>query len=197
MPARGGRPRDGRVDEAIAAAARELLAEQGYANLTVDAVATRAGVGKAAIYRRHATKQEMIFAAVLHDAELATPADTGSLRGDLAALTREIVASLTAPPPGTIPGLLAEVHADAALAARFAGTFVAVERRNLIELLDRAVARGELARRPDPATAHALLLGPIFAWLFLLLEDRDALPGLADTVAAAAAAALITSTTGA
>ncbi|MEQ4718850.1 TetR/AcrR family transcriptional regulator [Nonomuraea sp. B19D2] len=179
-----GRPRDGRVDGAIAAAARELLAEQGYAQLTVDAVASRAGVGKAAIYRRHATKQAMIFAAVMHDLELETPPDAGSLAADLAAVTRVIVTSLATPPPGVVPGLLADVHADGGMAAMFAGTFVKAERDCVTEVLDRAVGRGELACRPDPARVHAMLLGPIFAWLFLLFEDRARLSGFAETLAA-------------
>ncbi|MER6942860.1 TetR/AcrR family transcriptional regulator [Nonomuraea sp. NPDC000554] len=190
MTTRSGRPREGRVDEAIAAAARELLAEQGYAQLTVDAVAARAGVGKAAIYRRHATKQGMIFSAVMHDLALVAPPDAGSLRADLAALTGEIVATLAVPAADAVPGLLADVHADPALAAAFTSTFVAAERACVTEVLDRAVARGELPSRPDPVTVHALLLGPIFAWLFLLVEDRDALPGFAETVAEAAACAL-------
>ncbi|MBA8957484.1 TetR/AcrR family transcriptional regulator [Actinomadura namibiensis] len=179
-----GRPREGRVDEAIAAATRALLAEQGYARLTVDAVATRAGVGKAAIYRRYATKQEMIFTAIMHNLELAAPPDTGSLATDLAAVTRDIVANLATPPPGVVTGLLADVHADEAMAAKFAATFVAAERACVTEILDRAVTRGELPHRPDPAVVHALLLGPIFAWLFLLLENRGTLPALADTIAA-------------
>ncbi|GAA0933745.1 TetR/AcrR family transcriptional regulator [Nonomuraea longicatena] len=188
---RGGRPRDGRVDAAIATAARELLAELGYAQVTVDAVAARAGVGKAAIYRRHSTKQEMIFAALVHDLELSGTPDAGSLRADLAALTREIVASLSGPPAGLVPGLLADVHADPALAARFVSTFVGAERACVSEVLDRAVARGELAHRPDAAVTHALLLGPIFAWLFLLLEDPARLPTLATAVAVATANALL------
>ncbi|MER6002229.1 TetR/AcrR family transcriptional regulator [Nonomuraea angiospora] len=178
-----GRPRDGRVDGAIAAAARELLAEQGYAQLTVDAVAARAGVGKAAIYRRHPTKQAMIFAAVMHDLELETPPDTGSLATDLAAVTHVIATTLSTPPPGVVPGLLADVHADEGMAAAFAGTFVRAERECVTEVLDRAVARGELPCRPDPARVHAMLLGSIFAWLFLLLEDPARLDTLANTLA--------------
>ncbi|MEU7855502.1 TetR/AcrR family transcriptional regulator [Nonomuraea sp. NPDC049141] len=178
-----GRPRDGRVDGAIAAAARELLAEQGYARLTVDAVAARAGVGKAAIYRRHATKEQMIFAAVMHDLDLATPLDAGSLAADLAAVARDIVTSLATPSPGVVPGLLADVHADSAMTATFVGTFVKAERDCVMEVLERAVDRGELSRLPDPAVVHALLLGPIFAWLFLLLEERERLPAFADTLA--------------
>ncbi|MEU6719953.1 TetR/AcrR family transcriptional regulator [Nonomuraea sp. NPDC046802] len=189
-----GRPRDGRVDGAIAAAARELLAEHGYAQLTVDAVASRAGVGKAAIYRRHATKQAMIFAAVMHDLELATPPDAGSLAADLAAVTHVIVSSLSAPPPGVVPGLLADVHADAGMAEAFAGTFIKAERDCVTEVLDRAVGRGELARRPDPAAVHAMLLGPIFAWLFLLVEEPERLPGFAADLATGLARLLTSDT---
>ncbi|MBN6052403.1 TetR/AcrR family transcriptional regulator, partial [Nonomuraea sp. RK-328] len=174
----------------VAEAARELLAERGYAHLTMDAVAARAGVGKAAIYRRYATRQEMIFAAVLHGLELETPDDTGSFRGDLGALLGDIAAQLAAPPPGVVPGLLADVHADPALAARFTGSFVATERRCVNDVLDRAVARGELPSRPDPAVAHALLLGPVFAWLFLLAEDRDRLDALVRAVTESTAVAL-------
>ncbi|GAA3174495.1 TetR/AcrR family transcriptional regulator [Nonomuraea roseoviolacea] len=178
------------MDRAVAEAARELLAERGYAGLTVDAVAARAGVGKAAIYRRYATRQEMIFAAVVHGLDLETPADTGSFRGDLGALLGDIAARLVAPPPGVVPGLFADLHADPALAARFTGSFVATERRCVSDVLDRAVARGELPSRPDPAVAHALLIGPVFAWLFLLAEDHDRLDGLVRAAAEAAAVAL-------
>lgn len=185
-----GRPRDDRVDRAIATATRAVLAESGYAQLTVDAVAARAGVGKAAIYRRHTTKQQMIFAAVLHDLEIAPPPDSGSMRGDLTALLRDIAVNLTTPPAGVVPGLLADVHGDPALAATFVSTFVAAERGCVEEVLDRAVARGELPRRPDPAVVHALLLGPVFAWLFLLQEDPARLGTVTAALAEAAAAAL-------
>ncbi|NRQ36527.1 TetR/AcrR family transcriptional regulator [Nonomuraea sp. NN258] len=174
------------MDDAVAKATRELLSEQGYAQLTVDAVATRAGVGKAAIYRRYATKQEMIFASVFHDLELATP-DEGSLAADLAAVTEDIVLSLSAPPPGTVLGLLADVHVNEGMAARFTETFVAAERDCIQEVLDRALARGELVRRPDAASVHAMLLGPVFAWLFLLEQEADQLPGFAATLAAGTA----------
>ncbi|QKW05341.1 TetR/AcrR family transcriptional regulator [Streptomyces sp. NA04227] len=194
MPARkqdrkiGGRPRDTRVDEAIAAAVRELLAEVGYARLTTDQVATRAGVGKAAIYRRHATKQEMIFDVLLPDQFLAVVPDHGSLRADLTAVLAEIAESMAGPPPGTVPGLLADVHADPALLQRFDAKYLHAQRRTLTEILDRADARGELARRPDPAALNALLVGPVFAWLFLLSESPDELPALSSTILDAALA---------
>lgn len=171
------------MDQALVAAVRDLLAEHGYASLTVDAVASRAGVSKAAIYRRYATKQEMTFAILLHDLHEEPPADTGSLRGDIAALTTRIGEQLAQSSADVLTGLLADVHADAALGDTFRTTYLAAERSMLTAVLDRAVGRGELPRRPDPAVVHVLLLGPLFAWLIMLDEEPAHAPQLARTVA--------------
>lgn len=186
-----GRPRDSHVDHAILTATRELLAERGYAGLTVDAVAARAGVGKAAIYRRYTSKQEMIFSVALHDLREQPPSDAGSLRGDLTELAATIAGQLGRTPGDVLAGLLADVYADPELIKRFGETFVHRERQVIIEVLDRAVARGELATRPDPLTVHALLLGPIFAWVLILAGDRDKVGDLARTVAETTATALL------
>ncbi|NEW43336.1 TetR/AcrR family transcriptional regulator [Nocardia cyriacigeorgica] len=187
----GGRPRESRVDHSIAAAVRGLLEERGYASLTVDAVAARAGVSKAAIYRRYATKQEMTFAVLLHDLREDPPGDTGSLRGDLGALAERIGEQLSRSSSDVMTGLLADVRADASLGDRFAGTYLAVERTIITTLLDRAVSRGELSRRPDPAVVHVLLLGPLFAWLIMLDEDPAGAPDLARAIARIASDALV------
>jgi AcrR family transcriptional regulator len=170
-----GRPRDRQVDHAIARATRELLAERGYAKLTVDAVASRAGVGKAAIYRRFDTKQEMIFAASVHDMEEAPPPDSGSLRGDLAAVCATIGTQLTAAPPDVLHGLLADIHGDTALGARFTASFIERERFVIDTVLARALERGELPAAPDAAQVHSLLIGPVFFWLLILTGERDRL----------------------
>ncbi|MFJ8650109.1 TetR/AcrR family transcriptional regulator [Streptomyces sp. NPDC093546] len=186
-----GRPRDSQVDHAIVRATRELLGERGYAGLTVGAVAERAGVGKAAIYRRYATKQEMIFSAVVHDMQEQAPPDTGSLREDLAALCGIIAAQLGSAPMDVLAGLLADIYGDSSLAARFSETFLARERLLVTEVLQRAVARGELAELPDPVTVQALLVGPVFVWLLMLMADRDKVPEFARTVSESVANALL------
>ena len=63
-PTGNGRPRDPTVGEKILGAALELLAERGFRGATVRAVAARAGVGAAAIYRRHENREEMMLAAI-------------------------------------------------------------------------------------------------------------------------------------
>ncbi|RRS00839.1 TetR/AcrR family transcriptional regulator [Glycomyces terrestris] len=185
-----GRPRDAQIDGAIVRATRELLSERGYAKLTMDGVASRAGIGKAAIYRRFSTKQEMIFAATVHDMKEQPPPDSGSLRGDLAAVCRTIAAQLGSAPPDVLHGLLADIHADKELGARFAGSFIGREQYVLGEVVDRALARGELAARPDIRKVHALLIGPVFFWLLILIGDREQVEALSATVADSVADAL-------
>src|SRR3954470_24505228 len=95
---RGGRPRIPSRDGVIRAAILRLLAEVGYGALTMDAVASEAGVGKATIYRRWRTKQDLVVDTIsdLTRAE-AAPVDTGSLEGDLRAMMRSLVSVITGP----------------------------------------------------------------------------------------------------
>src|ERR671929_840669 len=89
---RGGRPRDPSRDSVIRAAILRLLAEVGYSALTMDAVAAEAGVGKATIYRRWRTKQDLVVDTISDlNREEATPPDSGSLEGDLRQMLRQLV----------------------------------------------------------------------------------------------------------
>nr|WP_279433385.1 TetR/AcrR family transcriptional regulator [Micromonospora sp. KC606] len=173
----GGRPRESRVDDAITQVTRELLAEVGYAGLTMDAVANRARIGKAAIYRRYATKQEMVFAAAIHGETLEIPPDTGSLLGDLTALAHVIISHLTNPAASAaLLKLLGEITTDPTLANRFTATFIEPEREGNAELLRRAVHRGELNRLPDVDLFHAMFGGTVLSWLFIARHDPRDLP---------------------
>src|SRR2546423_9213004 len=79
-----GRPRDPGVDEAILAAAVDLLAEAGYARLTMEQIAVRAGVGKASVYLRWPNKVALVAEAIQHrSAVVPEVPDTGSLREDM------------------------------------------------------------------------------------------------------------------
>ncbi|HEV2089363.1 MAG TPA: TetR/AcrR family transcriptional regulator [Cryptosporangiaceae bacterium] len=170
-----GRPRDRRVDAAVISATRELLLENTLANLTVEAVAARAGVGKAAIYRRYSSKMHLVFAATIHGAEIEAPGDSGSLHGDLVALLSEIAASLANPVARqVVPALLMEMSADAEVAAGLTQSYVAREHEVIGEVLRRAVARGDLPAAPPVALAQCLLVGPVFAWIHVLRHDVDA-----------------------
>jgi len=112
-PPRVGRPRDPRVDEAVRQAALELLVEDGYQGTTIQAIARRAGVSAPAIYRRWASKAELVEAAVF-PSDLVEPAGLSDDVGtELADYCFRIISYLAQPPVrAAIPGLLTEYQTD-------------------------------------------------------------------------------------
>jgi len=150
---RGGRTRDESRDAAILQAAGDLLAEVGYEHLTMDAVAARAGAGKATLYRRWPSKSELIADAVASCAPTSGDAealpDTGSLRGDLLALAAGRRAHADTRELRIMVGLLAAVPHDPALAAIVAQRFLAPQRRLLARVFTQAVERGEVPAGRD------------------------------------------------
>lgn len=163
-----GRPRSSQIDVAVRGAVQMALIEHGYVNTSIDMVAAAAGVAKTSIYRRWASKAELVFDALIHNRDITTPADTGSFAGDIEVLIDLVLASLGGPLSlRTVPALLVDLRADPALARRFELVFIQAEHDLVAAILDRAVLRGEFVRRPDPSDVHAQLLGTVFAWLFL------------------------------
>jgi AcrR family transcriptional regulator len=156
-----GRPREARIDAAVGEAVHELLAREGYAGTTIERVAANAGVGRGAVYRRWRSKAEMVFAAVIHSADLPAPVDSGTLEGDLVALA-ERIADLTGTDHAraALAGLVAEMAGDPELARALEERMFAAERRYLALILDRARARKELGRA-EPELVRRLLVGPI------------------------------------
>ena len=144
-PSRGGRPRDPSRDGVIRAAILRLLADVGYGSLTMDAVASEAGVGKATIYRRWRTKQDLVVDTIsdLNRAE-AAPADTGSLAGDLRAMMHSLVSVITGPTGAATLSLLSTVPHQPALAHAFQEGPLAVWRQSFNEIWGRAEQRGEV-----------------------------------------------------
>jgi AcrR family transcriptional regulator len=144
-PSRGGRPRDPSRDGVIRAAILRLLADVGYGALTMDAVASEAGVGKATIYRRWRTKQDLVVDTIsdLNRAEAITP-DTGSLEGDLRAMLRSLVTVISGPTGAATLSLLSTVPHQPALAQAFRDGPLGVWRQAFEEIWTRAEARGEV-----------------------------------------------------
>ena len=144
-PSRGGRPRDPSRDGVIRAAILRLLAEVGYGALTMDAVAAAAGVGKATIYRRWRTKEDLVVDTIsdLHRGE-ALPPDTGSLEGDLRALLHSLVAVITSETGSATLSLLSTVPHHPALANAFRNGPLAVWRDSFAHVWARAEQRGEV-----------------------------------------------------
>ncbi|ATL31160.1 TetR/AcrR family transcriptional regulator [Streptomyces formicae] len=137
------------LETAILEAAWEELTERGYANLTVDSVAKRAGTSKPVLYRRWADKQKLVEAAVVRRnvIQQIPPADTGSLRGDLLATLTEL-GEKRGPFLAQLSLLLAGYFAEADSSyADLREQILAGRRSGRDEIMDRAIARGEI----DPA----------------------------------------------
>jgi AcrR family transcriptional regulator len=106
---RPGRPRDARVDVAVLEAARTVLAERGFAGATVEAIASRAGVGKATIYRRWPTREALLLAVTTADLPETPIPNTGDLRQDLLTIFTRLAEQLrTAGPASYIGDLIGE-----------------------------------------------------------------------------------------
>ncbi|MCQ6554654.1 TetR/AcrR family transcriptional regulator [Streptomyces sp. C10-9-1] len=169
-----GRPRDARSHAAILAATADLLAETGYAAMSLGAVATRAGVGKDTIYRRWSGKAELVYEAVFTTTDTAPVPDTGTLEGDLTALVQQLIDEFGAPAAApALPGLLADLAASPALLARIRSGFLGPAKRRLAVVFDRARARGETGPEVDGDLVLDLLLGTVVFRLGVLGAPAD------------------------
>lgn len=167
-----GRPRSAECDRAILDAALAEYAAHGVDGMSVDAVAARAGVSKATIYRRYPSKVELVVAAAFEvAAERAPQPDTGSLRGDLRAVLYNLRALLDDSVLGAAVRMLpfdAVRHDDL---ARMHREFVRERRRLTYAVFDRAVGRGEMRAGVPFDFAADALVAPLF-YRHLVLRER-------------------------
>ena len=147
--ARHGRSRDPAVDKAILTAAMDLLAESGYARLTMEQVAARARVGKASLYLRWPNKVSLVAEAIQHHSAVVPDVpNTGSLREDMHAFLQALLRSKTAA-QRAVAAVTGEIASNPELAKAWrqgvAGTLFASTRT----IVERAIARGELPAASD------------------------------------------------
>jgi AcrR family transcriptional regulator len=181
--------RTARTRAAVLDATLELLAEAGYGELSIERVADRAGVHKTTVYRRWPTKVDLVAAATRERSRVHVPVpDSGNLAGDLRALARSVAATLRSSRVMTA-NLVAATATSADLAVETRAFWV--ERLELTRVIvDRAIARGEVADSCDPHVIIETLVGPLYLRLLLTGEpigDRVA-DEIADLVAAGATA---------
>ncbi len=179
---RVGRPRDPEVDRAIIAATLAIINEHGYDGIRIADVAEQAGVSKATMYRRWASKTDLVVAA-LQSAPPLSPVDTGDLRSDLRALLNQFLElTQSAPIVGLLATLAAERQKDPRL-ARVLDPFVAERMRPITQAFQRAMSRGEVAPDADLGLATTILGGPVVIRLFFGgATDTHAIDRLVDLV---------------
>jgi AcrR family transcriptional regulator len=164
VPARG-RPRSERSRRAIMRAASELMLERDPGEITVEAIAERAGASKATIYRWWGSKERLMLEALRAQWDEAVPAeiDTGSLEGDLLELIQPWAARLATRAYGRVfAAFIASAHRDPAFAAEYRTHFVAARRERADGILRRAIERGQIPPDTDVEAAMDLLYGPMY-----------------------------------
>ncbi|MCR6490663.1 TetR/AcrR family transcriptional regulator [Amycolatopsis sp. OK19-0408] len=165
------RRRGERLNTAIFQATLDELAEVGYARLTMEGVADRAGVGKASLYRRWTGRMELVFDAVQSvSPDPADPPDTGSLRGDLLAWLRSVTRLLAGPAGEALRGLVGDALADADRTQHLRTSSHGIGRRAMTEISRRAVERGEI--RPGSVTPVRLDVAQAMVRHHFLFRER-------------------------
>lgn len=183
------------VTEAIRAAVFEELAAVGFARMSIEGIARRAGVGKTAVYRRWKSKLALVLDLVGAVAAQGLPAPaTGSLEGDVRALLTVASHALRHPIASqVIPELLVEAARQPEIAEPVRTALLdGLDGKEgvVAQIVREAVARGELPEGTDPARALDLVVGPLY---WRLVVARTELPkGYVDELTRAAVAGLRT-----
>lgn len=163
VPLRPGRPRSAEADAAIREATIDLLADAGYANLTMSGVAATAGVSTATLYRRWSSKIDLVVDVLSVRAEERPLPDTGSLRGDCRVWLRQMVDGMRETTAGPLlAGLVGEMARNPELADAVRTTLVGPRRAAFVALLERAEGRGELRKGLDHDLVIDMLSAPIY-----------------------------------
>ena len=169
-----GRPRSAAAHQAILDATIELLSEVGFAATTVEAVAARAGVGKATVYRRWPSKVPLVIEALDARAIEQVPLPhTGNVRDDLTEFLVGLVETMTGPDGRLVAPLLAEISRNPELAEAFRRDLVAPRRVVAEEIVREGIARGELRADLDVDLALDAPVGIVFQRLLISGEVVD------------------------
>lgn len=176
-----GRPRDPSRDVAILSATLELLAEGGLSAVTMEAVAARAGVGKATLYRRHPSRDALVVEALASLAEPVDPPSDASVRDALVAMLEALQRRSASLAGRIFPRLISEAVDNPELMRRYRAQVMDPRRERFLAVLRRGVEEGVV--RPDVDLDHAadLLLG-VSAYRNLIRTDPPVAAGFAARV---------------
>ena len=158
LASRPGRRRDPSLEPRIVAAALAVYAEAGWSGFSFDAVARRAGVGKAPLYLRWAGKEDLLLAAFGAHTTAITITDSGNLRDDLVEYTCRLIDSKAGPDGWAFLRLHLEATVIPALHASFSSQIASPHVEGARALLDRALERGSLR----PGSPTGLLLDSLY-----------------------------------
>ncbi|MEH2317390.1 TetR/AcrR family transcriptional regulator [Nostoc sp.] len=158
-----GRPRSIHADQAILQATLDLLAEVGYESMSIEAIASRAGVGKTTIYRRYTCKEELVADAIesLRD-DLAIP-DTGSFWGDMDILINNAAKKIDSPlGRQTLALIISTASSNPQFAEVYWTKYTKLRREAFSKILERAKSRGEIHKNADVDLIIDLVSGSLY-----------------------------------
>ena len=140
-----GRPRSAKSHQAMLTATLELLAEAGFDAMSIEAIAARAGVGKTTIYRRYASKAELVADAIEAIREEVVIPDTGTLLGDIEALIQN-AAQITLTPLGrkTVAMIMSSATSNPEFAQLYRAKYLQPRQQAFAVVIERAKARTEI-----------------------------------------------------
>jgi AcrR family transcriptional regulator len=162
-------------ETAILRTTLELLAESGYDQLTIDAVAARARCSKATIYRRWPDKAALVITAIRRHAgqPAAVAPDTGGLRSDLLTALQVMRSSLAGQDAALTLGLLSAMHRDPELAAAVKEQVLQAKREVFVAVIARAAARGDAVATADAPLLAEISSAVLFSRLLVTGEPLD------------------------
>jgi len=164
VTSRGRAPhrRDENARLAVLHAADDLLAERGFAGVTVEGIAARAGVAKQTIYRWWPSKVDILLDTLVEDAgrQLAVP-ERGAVVPGVRRYLHALAAFFKDPAGQVLLALIGEAQHDPAMAKVFEERYLGPQRARERALLARGVAAGELSAELDVEACLDALIGPI------------------------------------
>jgi AcrR family transcriptional regulator len=166
-----GRPRSEEARLSILRSTLKLLAKRGFSELTIEAVAAHAGVGKATVYRWWPDKAALIADAFASSttSKLHFP-DTGSVRTDMSQQMRQLIKIFRGRRGRIVSAMLGAGQSDSNLIAAFRERFLKPRRREAYATLRRGILRGQLRKNVDMDLLLDSLYGPIYM-RFLIRHD--------------------------
>lgn len=171
-----GRPRSAASHQAILKAALELLSEVGFGVMSIEAIASRAGVGKTSIYRRYSSKDELVADAIESIREEVLIPDTGNLWSDLDALI-ENAAQITFTPLGrqTVAMIISSAAGNSGFAQIYWEKYLYPRRQSFAIVIERAKARNEVSIDLDAGLVFDVMSSiMLYALIFLPAESWKA-----------------------
>lgn len=163
-----GRPRSTKSHQAILKATLEVLTEVGFERMSIEAIASRAGVGKTTIYRRYETKAELVADAIESIREKVVIPDIGNFWGDIDALIKN-AAQITLSPMGrqTVAMIISSASSNPEFAQVYWTKYLQPRRQAFGVVLNRAKVKNEIQANVDPDLVFDLMSGiMLYALIF-------------------------------